>query len=210
MNMNRLLFLFLALFYTISVANAQDTEFWFVAPDIDHIYAPAASHCDTPTRLILTANERTANVTISYKGGEKIITRTIPAGTTQIITFARTPAAGEYALADIENLPANSPAQKNKFGIHITSDNEIYANYQADGPCLRDLFTLKGNKALGKSFFLQFQNQYVFTITSYPNSRRSFHIVASENNTTITVNLKNGTLENCGAATTLTDRKSVV
>ena len=199
--MKRLFFLFLPIFFSISAIKAQDTEFWFVAPDIDHIYT--SGFCDTPTRLILTSHNKTANVTISYVGGSKTITKTIQAGTTEIITFAKSPVVGEYSLADIENQPANSSVQKNKFGIRITSDNPIYANYQADGPCLRDLFTLKGSKALGKAFFLPFQNQYALQYASYPNSRRSFHIVATENNTTINVNLRNGTLQNCGSATTL-------
>ncbi|MDR0659512.1 MAG: hypothetical protein LBG19_01660 [Prevotellaceae bacterium] len=172
---------------------AQDTEFWFVAPDVDEIYA--TGKCDDPARVILTAGDKPAVVLIKYKGGDKQILLTLTAGETKLVTFARTPAAGQYALADIENRPANSTTTKNKFGIQVTSDNPIYASYMADGPCLKDLFTLKGGGALGKEFFLSFQNKYPFTTTSYPNSRRSFHIVATEDNTNIAINLKNSTLQ---------------
>ena len=198
--MKHLIIIILAFFATVSTMKAQDTEFWFVAPDIDFIYTPSP-HCDTPTRLIITAQDRNSNVTISYRGGTKSISRSISAGTTEVITFARNPVAGEYDLADIENQPPSSPSLKNNYGIHITSDNPVHVNYQADGPCLRDLFTLKGKNALGKRFFLPFQNQFALQVSSYPNSRRSFHIVASENNTTVNINLKNGSLQNYGATT---------
>lgn len=39
-----------------------------------------------------------------------MITKSIAAGTTEIVTFRRNPGTGEYPIMDIENQPANSPA----------------------------------------------------------------------------------------------------
>ena len=72
----------------------------------------------------------------------------------------------DFAVTDInnglvENSTANNVAStiQNK-AIYIKSTVSASAYYQVDGECSKDVFTLKGKRALGTHFFTPFQTRY--------------------------------------------------
>ncbi|HSY62730.1 MAG TPA: gliding motility-associated C-terminal domain-containing protein, partial [Cytophaga sp.] len=88
----------------------------------------------------------------------------------------------------IENEQTNGVLPK---GLHIVSTKEISVYYEVYGGSAyaagtnSDLFTLKGRNALGTEFYTPFQTRF----DNYPNinAHASFDIVATEDNTQITI-----------------------
>jgi gliding motility-associated-like protein len=145
-----------------------DTEFWFVAPEVD------AGHGDDPIFLRVTAQNQAAVVTITQPSniGGVNLTLTVPANTT--VSANLTP----FKIL-VENQPANTVLNK---GIQIQSTQPITAYYEVANSDNPEIFPLKGNSALGQFFYLPGQN-------SFPNQigTPAFDIVATENNTTVTI-----------------------
>ena len=145
-----------------------DIEFWFVAPEVD------AGYGDDPIFLRLTAKNQAAIVTIGQPAnlGGVTLTQTIPANTTVSINL--TP-----FKALLENQPANTVLVK---GIQIQSTNPITAYYEVANASNPEIFPLKGSSALGQFFYLPGQNTFGNQLGT-----PAFDIVATENNTTITI-----------------------
>ncbi len=145
-----------------------DIEFWFVAPEVD------AGYGDDPIFLRLTAKNQAAIVTIGQPAnlGGVTLTQTIPANTTVSINL--TP-----FKALLENQPANTVLVK---GIQIQSTNPITAYYEVANTSNPEIFPLKGSSALGQFFYLPGQNTFGNQLGT-----PAFDIVATENNTTITI-----------------------
>ena len=145
-----------------------DTEFWFVAPEVD------AGHGDDPIFLRMTAGNQAATVLIGQpaNNGGVTLTQTIAANTTVSINL--TP-----FKALLENQPANTVLDK---GIQIQSSIPITAYYEVANTLNPEIFPLKGSSALGQFFYLPGQNTFGNQVGS-----PAFDIVATENNTTVTV-----------------------
>jgi gliding motility-associated-like protein len=131
-----------------------------------------------------------ATVTISMPANSsyKDSTFIVPAGQTKIYILAT-------SFADFAKVYANTAAsgstaitgQTNR-GILITSDNDITVYYDYDNYYNRDLFSLKGSNALGTDFYVPFQIISSWGVDSYnPDAKASVEIVATEDNTTITI-----------------------
>ena len=110
--MKRLLFLFLALFYVISMLKAQSTEFWFSAP---------VSRLNAHGFLMLTnVSNVTANVSLELWNGN-----TTP--TIESITIA----PGGYFRKDWDRTdqgvgnPVSSAGTVTNHGMHIVSNQQI-------------------------------------------------------------------------------------
>lgn len=162
----------IALCGSVSGLFAQtDTTFWFVAPEV------IFDHGDRPIVLRITAQSG-ANVTISQPANLAFvpINITLPPNTTQTVDLTAW-------IDDIENKPANQVLNK---GLKITSSAPVTAYYEVNPTCAcnPDIFTLKGKNALGTSFMLPFQN---FLNNGVTNAWSSFDIVATENNTQVTI-----------------------
>jgi gliding motility-associated-like protein len=154
---------------TIGFAFSQaDTEFWFVAPEVD------ASHGDDPIFLRITAENQAAIVTIGQpaNSGGITLTQTVPANTTVSVNLT-------VFKTLVENQPANTVLNK---GIQILSNRPITAYYEVANTDNPEIFPLKGSSALGQFFYLPGQN-------SFPNQvgKAAFDIVATQNNTTVTI-----------------------
>lgn len=145
-----------------------DTEFWFVAPEVD------AGHGDDPIFLRLTAENQAATVTISQPAnlGGISITQTIAAGTTTSINLSN-------FKAIIENQPANTVLN---YGLRIQSTEPITAYYEVANTFNPEIFPLKGSSALGQFFYLPGQDDFGNQVGT-----PAFDIVATENNTTVTI-----------------------
>jgi hypothetical protein len=87
-------------------------------------------------------------------------------------------------------LPPNSLAgDKYNRGIHFTSTTPVSIYYQVDSYNSKDMFALKGSKALGLEFYTPFQTLFK-TNTSYPDGYPQFHVVATQDNTTVSITPK--------------------
>ncbi len=168
---------FLVLFFISCALNGnlfaqQDTEFWFAAPEV------AASEGDSPIYLRFMTYDDPAQVTVSLpaNGAFTPIVLNIPANNIDSINLSP-------FLADIESPSANAV---NDNGIHIVTTNPVSAYYELKANGNRELFSLKGTKAIGTDFYTPFQKFWNNGSTT-PASFSSFEIVATENNTTVLI-----------------------
>lgn len=154
-----------------------DTVFWFAAPEV------SASAGDSPIYLRFMTYDDPANVTMSLpaNGGFTPINLAIPANSVDSIIL--TP-----FLANIES-PAADVVSNN--GIKVLSDTKISAFYELKSPSNKELFTLKGTKALGSDFYTPFQNFWDNASTT-PATFSSIDIVATEANTTVLITPRTG------------------
>ena len=161
------------LFFSVCfVVNCQlDTTFWFVAPEV------AQNHGDRPIvfRFATLANPATITVSQPANPAFPVQILNLPANSAQ--TLDLTP-----WIDIIENKPANTTLN---FGFKITASTQITAYYEVTPTCNcnPDIFSLKGKNAIGTAFLTPFQN--FLNNASY--ARSGFNIVATENNTTVTI-----------------------
>ncbi len=175
-----------ALLYLVfaSPAAAQtDTLFWFAAPEVTQ----NPNNYDRPIILRITSYVQAATVTVTQPagGGMPVQTLTVPANSTQSIDLTNW-------IDVIENKPANTVLN---YGLKITSTApvSIYYDIVSGGGAVRQLnpevFVLKGKNALGTGFWIPSQN-FIDNSTNpvhQPPPFSSFDIVATEDNTTVTI-----------------------
>lgn len=169
------LWIFLLLFLMKFEAIAQlDTLFWFVAPEV------AQSHGDRPIVFRFASLSQAATVTVSQPANPNFPNQTInllanSAQTLNLTTW----------IDQIENKPANTTLP---YGFKISSTAPIMAYYEVTPTCNcnPDIFALKGKNSLGTSFIVPAQS--FLNNASY--ARSGFNIVATQNNTIITINPK--------------------
>ncbi|MEY4791813.1 MAG: hypothetical protein RIT34_620 [Bacteroidota bacterium] len=172
--MKSLIFSAFALFIHFNSFAQLDTLFWFVAPEV------AQSHGDRPIVFRFASLNTPAIVTISQPAN--------PSFPTQIINLAANDAQTLNLttwIDIIENKPANTVLP---YGFKISATAPIMAYYEVTPTCNcnPDIFALKGNNSLGTQFVIPAQN--FLNNASY--ARSGFNIVATENNTVITINPK--------------------
>lgn len=163
--------LFCILFNSISFSQ-QDTLFWFAAPDV------SSSQGESPIQLKLMSYDLAADVVISQpaNGGFSPIMVSLSANSTQSIDLTPFLAQIESPLADVVN----------SNGLLITSTAPISTYYEVNSTNNKEMFTLKGNTALGLEFYTPFQKNRANAVTT-PASFSSFEIIASEDNTTVLI-----------------------
>jgi gliding motility-associated-like protein len=153
-------------------ASAQlDTLFWFVAPEI------AQSHGDRPIVFRFATLATPATITVSQPANPGFPPQVINLGANAAQTLDLTP-----WIDIIENKPANSVLN---YGFKIKATAPIMAYYEVVTACNcnPDIFTLKGKNALGTNFIVSAQT----FLTNANYARSGFDIVATQNNTTITI-----------------------
>ncbi|MFN0173938.1 MAG: T9SS type A sorting domain-containing protein [Saprospiraceae bacterium] len=171
---------FSLLFFTlIFQAQAQkDTEFWFVAPEISQ---NNAANFDRPVAFRFSTYGVPAIVTVSQPANPAFPVQTlnIAANTSGALMFPP-------LFAEVENLPPNTILNK---GFLIQSTSPITAYYEVIGTVENnpELFSLKGKNALGTTFYTPFQNITRNSTDYTPLPYASFDIVATEDNTTVTI-----------------------
>jgi uncharacterized protein (TIGR02145 family) len=156
-----------------------NTDFWFAGPEV------TSGHGDQPIYLRLTSFNQTANVTISEPANTPANFPTqnlvILANSTQTVDLT------SYK-EQIECKPANT---KLNFGLHIHSDVPITAYYEEANNLNPEIFTLKGNNAVGTSFVIPSQDTLYNHTPLTPPAYNSFDIVALEDATTVTITPNN-------------------
>ncbi|MFZ4548532.1 MAG: hypothetical protein ACOYN4_13895, partial [Bacteroidales bacterium] len=181
---------------TFSCYSQTDTRFWFVAPEA------TVGHGDEPIWLRLSSYSIPSTVTISMPAN--------PSGFTPITVVI--PAHGTYSLEltswkeIIENKPGDVPLNK---GILIEASQPITAAYDENSTLNSGLFSLLGSNALGKDFLIPAQNLFYNNSNYSPSAYNSFDIVATEDNTQVTITPSNnivGHLKTAGAFTIILQR----
>lgn len=148
-----------------------DNLFWFAAPDI------TAGHAHNPMTFCVTSFGNPATVTITQPANPSFNPVTINLN-----------AYSYYALdvtsqeSTVETAPENTVCN---YGFKIESTDKISTYYQL-GANNSEIYTLKGRNALGTDFIVPMEN-YLNTGSFTPPAYSSIEIVATENNTTVTI-----------------------
>ncbi|MCD4834939.1 MAG: PKD domain-containing protein [Bacteroidales bacterium] len=191
------LYLLIIILFTVNCLYAQtDQLFWFVASEVNDEHGNLGE--PTHFRLTNTDTINSAIVTITQPsplGGMAPIQVTIPANSTETITFERgayNPATNLYDLDSIENYLRTVPefagdiGNKSYKGLRIEATERITAYYEIDCNLNREIMALKGRNALGKEFFVPFETEYQ-TYSGYNVIYSAIDIVATDNNTQVTI-----------------------
>ena len=159
----------------ISAAGQTDTEFWFAAPEVSET---PPYNLDRPVYLRATAYARAAVVTITQPAGVMPPqTATVPPNSTVSVNL--TP-----WLNSIECRPADVVLNS---GLKITATEPVTIYYEAASLTNPEAFILKGRTALGTDFWIPSQNFVRNNVGTNPPARSSFDMVATENNTAVTI-----------------------
>ena len=169
--MKSLIFSVFALLLHFNSLAQLDTLFWFVAPEV------AQNHGDRPIVFRFASLNAPAVVTISQPANPAFPTQTINLAANDAQTLNLT-----TWIDIIENKPANTVLP---YGFKISATASIMAYYEVTPTCNcnPDIFALKGKNSLGTQFVIPAQN--FLNNASY--ARSGFNIVATENNTVITI-----------------------
>ncbi len=172
-----LILVILLLTQAIKSYSQTDVEFWFVAPEITigHGNDPGGE----PVYFRVSALELDATVRIYQPANSAGMdtTFTVPAKSTVSID-------GSPWINDLENRPGGIVLNK---GVLITSTNLITVYYDEDEYWNMDIFALKGGNALGMEFYTPFNNVWPNGNNYNPLPYCSADIVATEDNTVITI-----------------------
>ncbi len=180
--MKRILPFFLV-FMSLTGAAQIDTEFWFGAPQLTNGNGAEAPR-NAPIFLVVSALNQPAQVIISQPANLSFapIIVNLAANSTQQVPLTQ-------FLNLIQTEPANEVVNT---GILVRSTKPITAYYEVRSTNNTDIFSLKGKNALGTKFYTPFQNlygnQWILNGLLYdPAPRAGFIVVASDDNTTVSI-----------------------
>lgn len=152
-----------------------DTSFWFVAPEV------TSGHGDNPTVFRFATMNQPATIVVSQPANPAF-----PIQTLNLLANASETINLQNWLNLVENAPPNTVLNK---GFKITSTTPISAYYEVNPACQcnPDIMSLKGSNALGTSFVVGGQTFFANDANYVPRADAKFDIVATEDNTTITI-----------------------
>lgn len=168
----------LAVLAQISIAQI-DKQFWFAVPEVTE------DHGDDPIVLRFSTFDQPATITVSFPANLNLgaLTTTVAANSSTTVDLS-------LYKDQIENQEPNKVLNR---GVLIEATSNITAYYEVNAGNNPDIFALKGRNALGTKFYTPFQNTLFnqdvpskisgATVRAYS----SFDIVATENNTTVTI-----------------------
>ncbi|MDX9847104.1 MAG: PKD domain-containing protein, partial [Tenuifilaceae bacterium] len=185
-----------------------DTEFWFVVPEVTISHqspggVPASFRISSgafPTIVTISMPANEFHPTLNPGGFQDIVIN-MPANSffiqdmsCWVVTPCNT--AVGAAVVDfnpplLENKPINISGV-NDLGIQITSNNPITVYYEISRNNNKDIWALKGNNALGREFFVPFQNQMGNWTGGTVKAYSAIDVVATEDNTSVTFYLPAG------------------
>ncbi|WP_291721803.1 LamG-like jellyroll fold domain-containing protein [Bernardetia sp.] len=174
--------LFFLLLLCLSIKNLQaqsDTQFWFAAPDV------TSSHSDGPIRIVVSAFDDPATVTVTQPSNLAFPTYivNVAANTSQFIDIEPSKALIETPY----DTPTPATPQVSTTGLLVESTAKITAYYEVNSGINPDIFALKGANGLGLDFYVPFQNTWSHANRNPIDGRSGFVIVATEDNTLVTV-----------------------
>jgi gliding motility-associated-like protein len=159
----------------VSFAHAQsDTLFWFAAP------AVTPQHENTPEVIHISTYSSPATVTISEPSNPSFQTQTVT-----IAAYSATTIALTSQLSYVENKPASTTLN---YGLKISSSAKISAYYEVGQIYNPEIFPLKGTLGMGLKFLVPSQTT-LENPTRFSLAKNGFAIVATEDSTTVNINL---------------------
>ncbi len=177
---NILFIVFFLLVLIPSITQAQsDTRFWFAAPDVSQ------GHGDRPIRIVVSAFDVAATVTVTQPANLNfpVYVEIVPVNTSRVINI-------NPSIALVET-PYDTPLPPaplvSTTGLLVESTAKITAYYEVNNGTNNDIFALKGKNALGTDFYVPFQNTWRHRQGLSPTGRSGFIIVATEDDTQVTV-----------------------
>ncbi len=184
MTPKKLILFFFSILISFHTYSQKDTMFWFAVPQIAHVHGGVIS----PVRAVfrIATYNQPADIVISVPanpGFTKKI-KTIPANNLDSIDIS---ADIQNAINNpLESYPYNQVLNK---GVLITSTSPVNIYYDFGYWKNPEIFVLKGNSALGTDFIIPTQTRFDNTndATVNPLARFSFDIVATKNNTLVTI-----------------------
>jgi len=185
---------------SVQLFSQTGKEFWFALPYIDPSHdndADITNCADTNFFRISTGEIGTTVEFYYFPSGTKTLlySTKVAANTVKNLTVGN--AAGlDLKLSDLHLSTYNTILER---GIFIWSSAPINIYYEIGSPNNTELFPLKSKDALGKAFYPVLQNVYNNKNDATGscggwglNSYTSLDIVATENNTTVTIDLPTG------------------
>lgn len=165
---------FLIVIVTNSVAQSSQ-EFWFAAPTVTEDHGAG----NTPILLRFTSTSTAANIVIDMPAnpGFAAINISMPAFSSHTEDLS--------AFVNAVMTPSNDGANNN--GLHIVSDATITCYYEVDTQFNPEIWALKGDNGLGQEFYVTTQNQWTNGNYSPDFPYTSFDIVATEDNTVVSI-----------------------
>ncbi len=196
---------FLLFIQLIAVKSQVGNEFWFAAPDISYDHASNS----VPLYLCITAQHATT-VTVSRPADDSFtpIEFAMVADETKKIKLDNNSDFGSLVISEIETYAKDGDAddfiQAKGFLIE-SSDGEITACYSPDNSNNSDIVSLKAENALGCDFWVSTQRKYRnFDYYSYDDDYNGFTVVATEDNSIVTIYPNDNTLESFETDTAIT------
>ncbi len=168
---NKIIFILLMITTAFLPLHAQiDNIFWFAAPDI------SANHAHNPITFCFTSFSNPATVTISQPANPGFTPVTVNLSP---YSYYALDVTSQESI--VETAPENTVCN---YGFLITSTANITTYYQL-GANNSEIYTLKGRNGLGTDFTVPMQN---YLVDGPPtDAMNSIEIVATENNTTVTI-----------------------
>lgn len=175
-NINKTILLLLVMAW-LKVSAQVDTDFWFAVPKL-------CDHAHWPITLVVTTFGEPATITVTKPAMNNAVVANfiVPANSsgTQVLV---TNEAGLTGFECAHNAISN-------YGLHIESTANVNA-YVAVQQNNSEIYALKGVNGKGTNFFVTMQHQYDNGAGTgnggYPQARNSVEIIATEDNTTVTI-----------------------
>lgn len=173
--LKRLMLVFIGSFIFTSSQAQSDREFWFAAPEV------TSQHSDNPIIFRFTTYSKDAIITIDQPANPSFspITFNVPANQTYSLPFT------QYKEI-VENKPGNTELN---YGIRIIATASISAYYELASANNPEIFPLKGNVSKGLDFIIPAQTRFNNQNYAVFPAHNGFAIVATEDNTTINIDL---------------------
>ncbi len=163
--------------FTFQSFAQTDTEFWFAAPNV------TSGHDGNRLEFNMRFSSfgLPSEVTISMPANPDFdpIVINLDANDTKTVEIYE-----DDFMDQVRNYP---PMEVLNRGVLIEATNYITAYYEISTPDNPDIYSLKGDNALGNEFYVPFQNYYRNGPAYTPRPYSSIDIVATRDNTEITV-----------------------
>ncbi len=180
----KILSAFILSMFCLSGFAQQDTAFWFAVPKVS-----MQGVTGTKSRTLYLSSIEGTDVEISQPATGTSFTMTVfPNSTVRTL---------------IPDMEVSTPNVVMNTGLHLrsTDGKKFNCMYDVRAPKNADIFSLKGNDALGTKFYIPGQNIFSNDCDgNYTDVRHSFDIVATEDGTVVTVTPKKDILAHPASA----------